>query len=342
MKVKDTRTIKILNVIFLIVMPIVVAIICLGIGRYHLSFGDVIKLIMTYAKEGKGAINPSEYSVVFSVRLPRILLAILCGAGLSTSGAAFQALFANPLVTPDTLGVASGACFGAALAIITTDANMMWIQTVALIVGILAIVLTNSLSKKNGQSSAIMIILSGMVVSSLFQALLSLVKYVADPEQDLPSITYWLMGSLSGTSYKALALGAPFIIIGLIVLYLLKWRMNILSLNEDEARAMGINLKFLKGIVIVASAMITAACVSMCGQVGWVGLLIPHTVRMIYGSNNQKVIPACISVGAIFMLIIDTVARAASAAEIPVSILTAIIGAPVFIGLLKKTGGKWL
>ena len=333
---------RVSQTILFLALPLATAVFCLGAGRYSLHFSEVARILLCYVKEGREGIDPQAYSVIFNVRLPRILLAVLCGAGLSASGAAFQALFANPLATPDTLGVASGASFGAAFGILTGHSDSLWIQFTALLFGVAAIALTHFLSVKNGKSSIVMIVLAGMVVSSLFQALLSLAKYVADPESQLPGITYWLMGSLSGVTYKGLALGAPFVLLGLLVLYLLKWKINILSLNEDEARSLGVHLQLLKVVVIAASAVITASCVSKCGQVGWVGLLIPHTVRMIYGSNNQKVIPACISFGAVFMLMIDTAARAATAAEIPVSILTAVIGAPMFIILLRKTGGKRL
>ncbi|MBR4598502.1 MAG: iron ABC transporter permease, partial [Treponema sp.] len=279
-------------------------------------------------------------TVIFKVRLPRILLALAAGAGLACSGAAFQGLFSNPLATPDTLGVASGASFGAVLAM-TFHWNLLGIQALALAFGLFSCFLTYQISRLKGKSSIVMIILSGMVISSLFQALVSIVKYMADPEDELPSITYWLMGSMSSVTYKSLLFGLPFILIGLSVIWALKWRLNILSLNEDEAKSMGMNIKLIRLFIIVASSLITASVISMCGQIGWVGLLIPHISRMLLGSNNRTVVPLSISFGAIFMAIIDTFARSASSAEIPISILTAIIGAPVFISLLRKTGGVW-
>ena len=202
--------------------------------------------------------------------------------------------------------------------------------------------MTCTISRLNGKSSIIMVVLAGIVVSSLFEALVSLMKYVADPEEDLPTITYWLMGSMSKATLKGIAVGIPLIIAGILILFLLRWRLNILSLNEDEARSLGVNVKRLRLIVMAAATLVTASGVSMCGQVGWVGLLIPHAARMIYGSDNRKIIPASICLGAAFMVVIDTAARAATAAEIPVSILTAIIGAPFFIILLRKTGGAKL
>lgn len=327
--------------ILLILAPVLTALICLGIGRYSFNLADICKLLYTYGVSGKDAIEPQAYSVVFNIRLPRIILAVLCGAGLAVSGAAFQPLFSNALATPDTLGVAQGACFGAALALLFSD-SLLWVQLVALVFGLIAIMLTYSISKVKGQSSTFMIILAGIAVSSLFTSLVSLVKYVADPESQLPTITYWLLGSMAGITYKSLAIGAPLICGGILIIYLLRWRLNILSMSEDEARSMGIDLRKLRIIIILAAALITASCASMCGRIEWVGLLIPHGVRMLFGSNNERVIPASISLGAVFMLVMDTTARAATTAEIPLSILTAVIGAPVFILLLRKTGGGWL
>jgi iron complex transport system permease protein len=177
------------------------------------------------------------------------------------------------------------------------------------------------------------------MMGSLFNALVSLVKYVADAETQLPAITYWLMGGLNSAGYQSLKLGAPAIIVGILILYCIRWRMNLLPLSEDEAKSSGINIYTLRGITIVCATMITASCVSMCGQVGWVGLLIPHMCRMKFGSNHLTLLPASISFGAVFMVIVDTAARTMTASEIPVSILTAIIGAPFFIILMRKSGG---
>ena len=325
--------------IFFAIAPWIAVVICLGIGRYQLSVAETIEALATVI--GGGEIEATVYSVLFKVRLPRILLALFVGAGLAVAGASFQSLFSNPLATPDTLGVATGASFGAVLALLMSD-NMIVVQLLALFMGLVSLFITCMVSKMNGKSSIIMVVLSGMVVSSIFQALVSLVKFVADPEEELPAITYWLMGSMSRATMQSLVIGVPFIVGGIAILFALRWRLNILSLQEDEAKSLGINVKKMRLLVMVASTMVTASCVSMCGQVGWVGLLIPHAARMIYGSDNKKLIPACIGIGATFMIIIDTVARAATAAEIPVSILTALIGAPFFVLLLRKTGGAKL
>lgn len=325
-----------LIIVILIALPIVTAFICMGFGRYSLSFGRTLTVLLSPFTGA--AIEPMESSVVFKIRLPRVLLAILAGAAMSCAGIAFQSMFNNPMATPDTLGVTSGASCGAALALMLRM-DLIGVQLTAIVFGLAAVLLTWNISKVKGKNTIIMMILGGMVVSALFEALVSLLKYVADPEEVLPTITYWLMGSLAGANYSSLMLGAPPIIAGVILVFMLRWRLNILSLSEDEARSMGINIRAMRLLFVAAATMMTAACVSMCGRIGWVGLLIPHISRMVFGGNNQKAVPACISFGAVFTLIIDTVARSVASAEIPVSILTAIIGAPVFISLLRKTGG---
>ncbi|HIR06478.1 MAG TPA: iron ABC transporter permease [Candidatus Copromonas faecavium] len=336
---KQTQKKQHLMSLLIFLMPFAATVVCVGIGRYHITPLESLEILLSPLTGAQ--VDAQGWSVVYNVRLPRILLALFVGMGLSVSGASFQALFSNPLATPDTLGVATGASFGAVLALLFTT-NVLTVQISALIMGLAALAGTCLISRLNGKSSILMVVLGGMVVSSLFQALVSLVKYVADPEEQLPAITYWLMGSMSRATYPGLAVGVPLIFIGTVLLFLLRWRLNILSLSEDETRALGIDVKKLRMLVIAAATLVTASCVSLCGQVGWVGLLIPHAARMLYGSDNRKVIPVSIGLGSAFMVIIDTAARAATAAEIPVSILTAIIGAPFFILLLRKTGGAKL
>lgn len=309
------------------------ALIALCLGQYTIALQDVIK-VLTLQKVD--LVNAE--TVIFNIRIPRILVSLVVGSGLATAGASFQALFSNPLATPDTLGCANGASFGAALGILL-GLNALGIQISALIFGILAVVLVFVFTRYRHANQIMMIILGGMVVSSLFSALVSLIKYVADPNDVLPVITFWLMGSFSNSTVRSLYTGVPMIILGMMILYLMRYRMNALSLKEEEAASLGINVRKNRMIVIVASSLITASVVSMCGVVGWVGLLIPHISRMLFGNNHTKVIPGCIVFGALFMLIIDTIARCMYQAEIPVSILTAIIGAPVFLLLLRKTGG---
>ncbi len=316
----------------LIAAPLLAIFIALAVGRIGIAPGDVFQSLAT-----GGAAGEQTDIVVWTMRLPRILLAALVGSGLSVAGCVFQSLFSNPLATPDTLGVASGASFGAALALLL-GMGLVGIQAIALIFGGIAVLLTwlAGAGKGRGMNT---IVLAGIMISSLFTALVSLVKFVADTESQLPSITYWRMGSLSSAGFDSLLLGAPLIVAGIAVLLLLRWRLNILPLPEDEARATGTNVRLLRGITIVCATAITASCVSMCGQVGWVGLLIPHICRMWFGNNHMSLVPASVSIGAVFMIAVDTLARSVSAAEIPISVLTAVIGAPFFILLMRRTEG---
>lgn len=322
--------------LILVILPLVTALTALGIGRYFITPAEVLDAVAGRFT-GSYEISDMAYKTVWNLRIPRIMLALLVGAGLSTAGCAFQSLFANPLATPDTLGVASGASFGAALGILM-GFDMLGMQVTSFAMGALAVALTwlGGSGKGRGLSS---VVLSGIMMSSLFNALVSLVKYLADAETQLPAITYWLMGGLNSAGYQSLMFGAPPILLGIGILFCIRWRMNLLPLSEDEARTSGVNIYVLRGVTIVCATMITASCVSMCGQVGWVGLLIPHMCRMKFGSNHMSLLPASISFGAVFMVIVDTAARTMTAAEIPVSILTAIIGAPFFIILMRRSGG---
>ena len=264
--------------------------------------GEVLDVLKTNLSGGHAA-NELAEKTIMQLRLPRIILAVLVGAGLSVSGCAFQSLFANPLATPDTLGVASGAAFGAALGILL-GFDLIGIQIMGLAMGGAAVALTWLAGSGRDRGGLSYIVLSGIMIGSLFSALISFIKFAADAESQLPAITYWLMGGLDKANYHTLALGAPVI-----------------------------------AVTVVAATAITASCVSMCGQVGWVGLLIPHMCRMVFGNNHLSIVPASVSFGAVFMIIVDTMARSISAAEIPVSILTARLGAPVFIILMRRSGG---
>ncbi len=320
-------------VICMLLLPVMAALTCLCIGRMNLSVPEVIRTLLgaLLRRETDG----QSYSIIVNLRVPRILMAVIVGAGLTCAGATFQALFSNPLATPDILGVTSGTCVGAILAILMSR-SVLETQFIALAFGLVSVWITLRLAGKKEGHSVVFLVLAGVIISSLFDAIGSLLKYTADPMNELPEITYWLLGSLTSASYKEILIGSPLILAGITIIYLLRFKLNILSLSEDEAKASGIDLKKTRLIFILAATMITASCVSMCGQVGWVGLLIPHCARMALGSNNRFVIPAGISLGASFMIVIDTLSRSISVIELPLSVLTAIIGAPVFISLLKK------
>ncbi len=291
----------------------------LGIGRFAVDFSSLASALFT------GGADSTESMVIGSVRLPRILLAVIAGAGLSVAGAAFQAIFNNPLATPDTLGVTSGAAFGAVLAILFGFEGPL----------LQIVFLAYSVSSVRGQRTLLMLILSGLVIGALFTALINLVKFVADPQDVLPSITYWMLGSLSGAKMDNLYSAAPVIGFSSLILYILRWKMNALCMPEDEARSLGIPVARLRAVCILCATLISACVVSLFGIISWVGLLIPHFCRLLVGSNNNAVVPASLVFGGLFLLAADTVARSATEVEIPVSVLTAVIGAPVFLIILR-------
>lgn len=338
MRIKKTQGgLSAVWLIILIILPIAASLASLCIGRISISPFEVINSAAANIFGGE-KLAPLIETTLWRLRLPRILLALLAGAGLSVSGCAFQSLFSNPLATPDTLGVASGASFGAALGLIF-GFGILGVQVMSFLLGITAVVLTVITGIGKGRQGMNGVVLAGIMIGSLFSALISLVKFTADTESELPAITYWLMGSLDSASYRTLMLGAPSIIIGILVLFLIRWRMNLLPLSEEEATASGVNIKLLRAVTILCATMITASCVSMCGQVGWVGLLVPHICRMKFGNNHLRLVPASILFGAAFMVAVDTIARSVTASSLPISILTAIIGAPFFIVLMRKSDG---
>ena len=323
-----------LSKVLLLILPLVVAVLALCIGRLGISPAEVIRSIFGKIT-GNADLESKNELVLWNIRMPRIILAALVGAGLSVSGCTFQSLFSNPLATPDTVGVSSGTCFGAAVAIFF-GADFIVTQAVAFLFGIIAVLLTYLAGSGKGKSLN-SVVLAGIMIGSLFSALVSFIKSVADVNSVLPVITFWLMGSFAGAGYRSLMLGAPVMLVGMAVLYVIRWRLNILTLPDDEAKATGTDIKALRAVSVICATAITASCVSMCGQVGWIGLLIPHASRMLVGSNNRYVVPLSLSLGASFMILIDTLSRSISIIELPLSILTAIIGAPAFISLLNKT-----
>lgn len=286
-------------------------------------------------------ISDTERAVVVAVRLPRVATAMMVGAALAISGAALQGLFRNPLISPGILGVSSGAGLGASLAILIVGYRSWLVQAAAFAFGMGAVVLTLFMAGRASRRSILVMVLSGVIVAALAEALISLVKFVADPEDTLPAIVYWLMGSLAGSTTDSLVRIAPPIVVGATLLLLLRWRINVLSLGDTEARSLGVNVTFNRWLVVGAAAMTTAAAVSIAGVVGWVGLVVPHMSRMIVGPDHRRLLPTCAVLGAVYVTLIDTLARTLTSAEVPLGILTAIVGAPVFAALLRKTGGAW-
>lgn len=326
---------RILNIVW-IVLPAAIALAAICVGRYSLSPRQVLAAF--FAGPSSANKDPAVL-IVYNVRLPRTILAFFVGAGLSVAGCCFQSIFSNPLASPDTLGVSSGAAFGAALGILLS-LSLLGVQLFALGFGVLAIALTFLLSRLRQDSGVLMVVLAGVISSAFFNALISAAKYLADPLTKLPEITYWLMGSMMGASYNDLKLAVPLIGLPVLVLFLLRWKLNILILPDEEAISLGERPKTLRWCIILLCTAIIAACVSVCGQVGWVGLVIPHLARSIVGSDHRFALPACISMGGCYLLAIDTVARSLTSGELPLSILTAVIGVPLFVALFfRKEAG---
>ncbi|MBQ3792395.1 MAG: iron ABC transporter permease [Clostridia bacterium] len=333
----SAKKIRVCQVILLILLPLAAGIVSLCVGRVSTPLSDVWNAFVSLLT-GQETVSKSVMLIVFNMRLPRILLAMAVGAGLSVAGLAFQGLFANPLATPDTMGIASGSGFGASLAILL-GFSMFGIQLFSFGFGLLAVFLSALVGKdRSGQLHSV--VLGGIMIGSLFSALISFLKFVADAESQLPAITYWLMGSFQSAGYKNLAIGGPIILGGVLVLFLIRYRMNLLPLPEEEIRASGVRVGSLRITVAVCATLITAACVSMCGQVGWVGLLVPHMARLVFGPDHRKLLPVCLSFGSAFMVLVDTAARTISATEIPVSVLTALFGAPLFVFLLRESRSR--
>jgi iron complex transport system permease protein len=309
----------------------------LFMGRYDISLSQGYQII--YHKITGVPSDDMAARVVWEIRLPRVLMSLLVGGGLAASGTAFQGVFQNRLVSPDILGVSNGAGFGAALAMILGSTLTVGVAPMAFVGGIISVILTYSISKIKKDQSALALVLSGIIVASFFSALISYVKLVADTESVLPSITYWLMGSFASSNFDKIAFASIFIIGGLIVLLLMRWKINILSMGDDEAYTLGINPKRNRLVIIIACTLITAASVTVAGIIGWVGMIMPNICREYVSANNRYLLPASIVIGGLFMVCIDLVARCATAAEIPIGILTAIVGAPIFVLVFFKKEG---
>ena len=315
--------------IFLLFLLVVAVIFSLFAGRISLE------RLMDYYNNDKETL----YAIIFDLRLPRLIVAFLIGASLSVAGVIFQAMFQNPLVSPNILGVGSGAGFGAVVCILMFDSPFLT-QVGAFVFGFLAVMIAYALGFLANKNSKLMLVLAGIITAAIFEALISVVKYVADTQEKLPSIVYWLMGSLSTISWQDVVILSPICIVGLVLLSLMGWKLNILSLGSEHASIFG-ESKFLGFIFIVLATLITSASVAIAGIIGWVGLLVPHITRLVFGSNNASLVPVSALFGGIFLMLVDVIARSTSSAEIPLSILTALIGAPMIGVIIIKRGKKW-
>ena len=309
------------------------------VGRYGVPLGQVVRILLSGVLPLEQTWTDNMAIAVLNVRLPRILLACLVGCGLSAAGTGYQTVFQNPMAAPDILGASSGACFGAALAILTGPGAVM-ITVFAFLASLLSVALVYLVGNHTRGNRVVNLLLAGIMVGSLFSACTSYIKLVADPTNQLPQITYWLMGSLSGTRMGTVKFAAVCMAVGLVPLLLLRWRMNLLTLSPDEARAMGVHTDRLRLAVILSSTVLTAAAVSVSGMIGWVGLVIPHLSRRIVGSDCRRLMPMACLFGAAFLLLVDNMARCLTATEIPIGILTAFVGAPFFIYLMVRGGDR--
>lgn len=311
-------------------------------GRYPLSLSEVTAILWSKIALVDFNIPDKHQTLVWDIRMPRAILGAMVGGCLAVSGASFQGLFRNPLVSSGILGVSSGAGFGAALAIILFHGNTSVTYIFAFVFAMLAVLLSYLIGRVYNTTPTITLVLGGVVVSSIFSALISFAKYVADPYQQLPAIVFWLMGSLATARYQDIMIAGIPMGIGIAGLIAIRWRINVLSMGDREAHSLGVNLAVDKGIVIVCASLATAGAVCVSGIIGWVGLVIPHICRMIVGNDNRVLIPASLSLGACFLVLVDDIGRIITGSEMPLGILTALIGGPFFVWLLKKTkGGGW-
>ena len=319
----------------LAVLPVGAVLVSLLVGRYPVGPGEVLGGLW-------GTAPRTVTTLIREVRLPRALAAALVGMNLALAGAAFQGMFRNPLVDPRILGVSAGAAFGAALAIIT---GVPWyaLDGVSFLLGLLAVGLVLGVTRRFGGSILVMVI-SGILVGSLFSALLGVLKYMADPLDELPAITYWLLGSLAGADWQAVVKLLPWTILGAGALVLFRWRLDLLSLEEREAASLGLNVRRLRTGLVAAGTLLVAAAVSQAGMIGWIGLITPHAARALVGPAHSRVLPASAALGAFTLVSLDMVSRSALASEIPLGVLTGLIGAPAFLLLFMRylaRGGGW-
>ncbi len=311
------------------------------VGPYPVSLGEVAAALLRYAGGTAGEAGGQIDTVLFSVRIPRIVAALLVGAALAAAGTVYQGLFRNPLVSPDILGVSTGAGLGAALGILLSLPVVMT-QALAFAGGLGTVALVYAVATAvRGHEPMLVLVLAGVVLGALAGASISLVKILADPYDQLPAITFWLLGSLAAIQPNDVWSAFPWVAISLLPLILLRWRVNLLTLGDEEAAALGINPRRLRMVLVAAATLMTASVVAISGVIGWVGLVMPHIARLVVGPNFDRLLPTAMILGAGYLLIVDTIARTMTETEIPLGILTAFVGAPVFLWLLAMGRRSW-
>ena len=334
--IRENDSLFFVKIIILVLILFLCFIVSFWVGRYPINFNDVLSILLSHINKEKLLIDESLYTVVMQVRFPRILVAILVGGALGVSGASYQTLFKNPMVSPDLLGVSAGASVGAAVAMLN---NQAWIsiQVYAFAFGIVAVLLTSLISKVIDGNNITVLILAGIVVSSLFTAILSIIKTMADTENALPNITFWLMGSLGKSSLQDVKYLSILVLAALIMILIFRHQINALSLGTDEAMAIGVNVRLTKFIIICSSTIMTVSAVSICGIIGWIGLILPHVARIIVGADFGKLSITSFLCGGIFLLVVDNFVRGVEGSELPLSVITALVGTPIFVILLYKS-----
>lgn len=324
-----------------IILVAAIFIISLCIGRFSLSVKEVGLTIIQWITSKDYGMGNDAMAVVINNRLPRAFAGALVGAALAASGCAFQGLFQNPLVSQGVLGVSSGAGFGAALSILIF-ATTRFSPLFAFIFAIAAVWMSFMVAKMCGGATPLMLVLGGTIISSIFSSLLAFLKYVADPTNQLASIVFWNMGSLASIESRVFPFSAAAMVAGIVVLILCSWRLNVLSMGDEEAKSLGLPVIKTRVLIVIGATLAAAGAVSIAGNIGWVGLVIPHIARFLIGSDNRRLIPFSVITGAFFVMLIDLLCRTITGGEIPLGILTSLIGGPFFIYLLRRyKGGGW-
>jgi iron complex transport system permease protein len=324
----------------LVLLVLALAVLSVGIGRVSVPPDRVLAILLSKVFPILPDWRAADELIVLNVRLPRICAAMMIGAALAAAGAAYQNLFRNPIVSPDILGVSAGAGFGASMGVIL-NLGALGIQAAAFVMGLFGVVLCFSIAQAINRYSLIVLILVGVVIAAFFQAMISILKIVADPIDVLPVITFWLLGGLNKITPGDLPVTAAVIAASLTLLYALRWQINVMSVGEEEARNLGVNVGLIRILLVLTATLMTAAAVSISGIVGWVGLVVPHMARILVGPSFERMLPVAIVSGALFVLLVDDFARAASSMELPLGIVTSVIGAPLFIILLLRTRVAW-
>ncbi len=328
-----------LRIVTMAVVLVGAAIVALSVGRFPVPFSSVMQTLASHVFSVKGPPSDVEQNVVWLVRVPRVLLALLVGGGLGIAGAALQAIFRNPLVSPDIIGVSSGASFGGALALLL-GLESVFLVGGAFVFGLAALGILFAVTLGRQGTPMLMVVLGGVVTGSFFSALVALVTYIADPYTTLPAIVFWLLGSVATATYTQVVVAVVPIALGAATLLLLRWRINVLSLGDEDAAALGVRPARMRWMVLVAAALIVAGAVAVSGVISWVGLVIPHLARMWVGPDHRVLLPVSFLLGGAYLIAIDTLARTVTAGEIPLGVLTALIGAPAFFVLLRRNRDK--